>query len=299
MAYLTMLNEMMAADLEQAVHQIKGLGIRYLDLKSHIFGHAIEDLDGESRERLVALMEHTGMEVYCLSSVLGHQRVDVIGQDRFRATLLQGMENLLETARIVRPTMIRLLACCLAPRSDGGNHHIRLERESPWVYDVYREVIDLAAGAGMSVTIENEPDSIFSSPAETLGFFERLNAGSKARYTWDIQNMWQSGVYPTLEVYRQLKPIINYVHLKGGRGLPGTPAILAYRSLLEEASWPVREITQQVLQDGISPIICLNTSHGMLAEDDILAALKGTAELAAEEARRNVVFLRRTYKEVV
>jgi hypothetical protein len=48
MAYLTMLNEMMAADLERAVHQIKGLGIRYLDLKSHIFGHAIEDLDGES-----------------------------------------------------------------------------------------------------------------------------------------------------------------------------------------------------------------------------------------------------------
>src|SRR5260370_18077558 len=128
-------------------------------------------------------MEHTGMEVYCLASVLGHQRVDVIGQDQFRATLLQGMENLLETARIVRPTMIRLLACCLAPRRDGGNHHLRLEREVPWVYEVYREVIDLAAGAGMSVTIENKPDSLFSSPTKTLSSLDSLNHASQDHYT--------------------------------------------------------------------------------------------------------------------
>ena len=80
MTYLTMLNEMMGADLEQAAHQIKALGIQYLDLKNHIFGHAaIEDLNGESRERLASLLERTGMQVYCFSSVLGYRPIDRVG----------------------------------------------------------------------------------------------------------------------------------------------------------------------------------------------------------------------------
>ena len=205
------------------------------------------------------------------------------------------MENLLETACVVRPTMIRLLACSLSPSDKREGQHIRLEREAPWVYDSYREAIKLAAEAGIGVTIENEPDSIFSSPTETLGFFERLDMGAKVHYTWDIQNMWQAGVYPTLEVYQQLKPIMNYVHLKGGRGFPATPTIMAYRSLLEDASWPVQEITRQVIRDEISPVICLNTSHGKMAEDDVLAPLKGTAE----EARRNVAFLRKIFTKEI
>jgi hypothetical protein len=31
---------------------------------------------------------------------------------------------------------------------------------------------------------------------------------------------------------------------------------------LEDASWPVVEITQQVVMDGVAPVICLNGSHG-------------------------------------
>ena len=37
---------------------------------------------------------------------------------------------------------------------------------------------------------------------------------------------------------------------------------LKWRSGLEDAAWPVREITSQVIADGVSPVICLNGSHG-------------------------------------
>ncbi len=53
---LTMLAEMMDADLDAAVRSLVELGIRDLDLKNHVFGRAIADLDGPSRERLAALI---------------------------------------------------------------------------------------------------------------------------------------------------------------------------------------------------------------------------------------------------
>jgi hypothetical protein len=37
---------------------------------------------------------------------------------------------------------------------------------------------------------------------------------------------------------------------------------LTWRSSLEDASWPVADITRQVAEDGVSPVICLNPSHG-------------------------------------
>jgi hypothetical protein len=37
---------------------------------------------------------------------------------------------------------------------------------------------------------------------------------------------------------------------------------LKWRSSLADASWPVAEITRRVAEDGVSPVICLNPSHG-------------------------------------
>jgi len=298
MAYLTMLNEMMDQDLECAIAALTELGIRHLDLKTHVFGRSIEDLDAERRQQLAALLERTNTEVYCFSSVLGHQNVARVAEREFRQTLEQGVSNLLQTAAYVRPTVVRLLGCYFDNRQDWTDGNDYLERHAAWVYPVYREAIEQVAEAGLLVTLENEPNSIFSGPGETCGFFERLDLGEKARFTWDIQNMWESGVYPTLDVYHELRNITNYVHLKGGRSVSATPQIMRYRSPLDEASWPVTEIVSQVLADGISPVLCLNASHGSPPPDYSLGSLWDTAELVPAEARRDVAFLRRTFSEI-
>ena len=76
--------------------------------------------------------------------------------------------------------------------------------------------------------------------------------------------MWQMGTFPSLAVYKELKPLIGYLHLKGGRSV-GNGRDLVWASPLEEASWPVAKIVRSVLRDGISPVICLNMSHGKIA----------------------------------
>lgn len=298
MAQLTMLTEMMSPDLETAIARLRDLGISLLDLKGGLFGKSVENLDAADNERLAALLERTGTRAYCLSSVLGHRNVSQVSEADFRRTLETGLVRLMPTARALRPARIRLLGCCFDGRGDWRNANDYLKRHAPWVYAAYRDAVAQLHDAGWRVTIENEPGSIFAAPGETLEFFERLDRADGARFTWDIQNMWQSGTYPTPAVYEQLRPVTDYVHLKGGRAAPAAPRVLAHRSVLEDADWPVREIVGRVLADGTSPVLCLNCSHGTPADDDPLRPLWGAANLAAEEARRDVAFLRRTFAEI-
>ena len=127
---------------------------------------------------------------------------------------------------------------------------------------MYRNFVDRIAASGRRVLIENETGNvIFNSPEGILRFFERLERPGKVHYTWDVQNLWQTGTFPTLEVYRQLQPIIGCLHLKGGR-TDGDGRKLVHASSLEDASWPVVEIVRAAVADGVAPFLCLNPSHG-------------------------------------
>jgi len=89
-----------------------------------------------------------------------------------------------------------------------------------------------------------------------------LSAPSEFLFTWDIVNAWKMGTYPTVEVYEALRPLLGYVHVKGGQAAADDPAKLKWKVGLDEASWPVREVIQAVVDDGVSPVICLNPAHG-------------------------------------
>jgi sugar phosphate isomerase/epimerase len=296
-AELTMLAEMMDRDLEAAVAQLGDLRITRLDLKNHVFDRAIDDLDDARRERLAALLDQSGGSVYCFSSTLGHRNICQIGEREFRQELAQGIANMADTARTVRPDKVRLLACAFDNRGDYADATDYLDGRAPWVYDAYREAIDQIEAAGLHATIENEPHTILSNPEETVAFFARLER-PRSSFTWDVQNMWQSGTYPSLESYRTLRPVMDYLHLKGGRASPEAPRELRYRAPLEQASWPACEIVAAVLADRISPVICLNPSHGALAPDYELAPLAGSPALIRAEAIRDVAFLRGAFREI-
>ena len=95
------------------------------------------------------------------------------------------------------------------------------------------------------------------------------------------------GAFPTLDTYRRLKPLIGYYHLKGGRTESGGTS-LKWKSALEVASWPVEAITRQVITDGVSPVICLNGSHGESPE----------SYRPREVLERDLAFVRKQFPEV-
>jgi len=258
---ITLLNSMADRDFATALDRHVEWGLRHLDLKDAIFGKSVVDISDPEAHRAAGLIAERDLSVYCLSTNLFHDDVEC-GEEEFRRDHFARVDRAIEIARVLRPDLIRLLSARTKRRDEFANATAYLKAEHDWLIELYRGAIDKIASAGFRCTVENECHSnIFSSPDEIVGFFEALNCGDAVHLTWDVQNLWQMGTYPSLDVYRILKPLIGYYHLKGGMTEEDSNA-LRWKSCLEDATWPVRDITRQVLADGVSPVICLNTSHG-------------------------------------
>ena len=284
---LTVLNVMAGDDFGTALDRHLAWGISLLDIKAGVFGKSVADLTPEEAARAGGEIAKRDLSVYCLSSVLFGSDIEQ-GEARFRAATAGPLDRLLKTASFLQPRLIRLLAARSSRRAEFSDAADYVQERHPWLLDAYREAIDQIHAAGFQATIENEThECLFAHPAEISEFFEALDCSGRVHLTWDVQNLWQMGTFPTLDVYEQLKPLIGYYHLKGGRRGAGSDA-LASRSALEDASWPVIEITKAVIRDGVSPVICLNPSHGPEPP-----GYDGQAE-----TERDIAFMRHHFPEV-
>jgi len=246
---LTMLNVMAGQEIELALDRHVEWGLKDLDLKDGIYGKSIIDLNSGEAGRLAGAMQQREMSAYCFSTTLFHEPLS-LGETHFRNSALAALPRTLAVARIVKPRLIRLLD----PKGSG--------RFPDWMIEIYREAASQISAAGFQTTIENEcHDCLFGNVDNIVDFFQRLDRPGTVTFTWDIQNLWSNGTFPSLDVYYKLKPWMSYVHFKGGQSdTPG--GALKWSSSLAEASWPVRDIARQVLHDAISPVWCLNPSHG-------------------------------------
>jgi sugar phosphate isomerase/epimerase len=284
---LTLLSSILGADFPLALERQKSIGIRYLDLKDGIWGKTVETLTGEEAARAAALIDGLDLRVHCLSTSIGYSDPESdTDEAAFRARHEPALGNVLRVARVLRPEVVRLLAPRLAP-SAGECAVKRLDREFPWFVSVYRDWIDRIGEAGCGVLIENEASGcVLATITDITLFLARLNHPD-ARFTWDVQNLWQRGTFPSLETYRRIAPWVGEIHLKGGRH-DGSSNSLVWASSLEEASWTVVEIVRAVLEDGLVSYLCLNPSHGMRPSD------WDTWEVA----QRDVAFLRREFEAI-
>jgi hypothetical protein len=252
---------MAGADIESSIEKQARWGICDLDLKDSIWGKSVVELEGADLERLTRIIDARSMSTYCLSTILFHQRIEE-GEAELRRQILGSIERLIQVARALKPRFVRLLGARTAHPEQTRAQMLAGDAKLEWLFALYREAIDRLSDAGLLTTIENETNGCILCDGETVpAFFERLDRRGRAVFTWDVQNMWQCGAFPSLAIYEKLRPFIAYYHVKGGQSEPGGRA-LRFKSTLEDASWPVLEITRKVQSDGISPVICLNPSHG-------------------------------------
>jgi sugar phosphate isomerase/epimerase len=259
---LTMLNVMGGADFEASVARHREWGLRWMDLKNAIYGNDLKDLSLEDAQKATRLLEENGLEVYCFSTVLLGGDVTA-GEEGFAAQDLADLEHILRLAEILQPRFVRLLGAQLPGREAHENAIAYVERELPWVLPAYRAAIDRIVSAGYAATIENEAWScMLSSTEEFRSFFTALDRPGSVSLTWDAQNQWATGVMPTVAIYEELRELIAYYHVKGGKS-ESRDGSLGWNVALDEATWPVAEVTQRIVDDGASPVICLNPpGHG-------------------------------------
>jgi len=283
---LTVLNSMAGHDIEACMDQHLAWGLEVLDLKNAIFGKSVEDLSSNESEQVASLASERNLSVHTLSTGVFHSDIEV-GEDAFRAQWTPVLDQAIEVAKIIQPAQVRLLMGGSSRRKEFMDSCVYLAESHSWVYDVYREGVDRIAVAGFQAVIENEVrNCLFSTPQEILPFFDILDRPDAVSLIWDAQNLWQMGTFPTLDVYRMLKPVIGMIHTKGGHAeVTGGP--LVWKAGLEDASWPVVSILKAAIADGVSPVICLNPSHGEKPEGYV------------ENTEANLAFLRREIEEIV
>ncbi len=261
---IAMLNGMAGTDLKQSLDLQRSWKIHDLDLKDSIFGKAVTDLTDVEAHRARELIDRYGMSVHCLSTCLFHEDV-AVGEDRFRIEHLGRIPWVLQVARILEPRFIRLLPAKLGDRDAITDSIGWVCGTAPWLFDLYRQAITRVSDAGFAATIENEVHGcLFGCPADIVAFFTEI-CDTRASFTWDVQNLWQCGTFPSLDVYHELSPLIAYVHVKGGIAHPRTGAP-EWISTLAEASWPVKDLLTEVMRDRVSPVVCLNPPHGRRRE---------------------------------
>ena len=284
---LTMLNFMAGEDFVEALDRTVSWGVKDLDLKDSMFGRGILDLSDEQLVQVSDLVAERDLSVYCLSTTLFFDPIEK-GRSFFETNHLARVSRAIEAAQALRPRFIRLIGARMDARGEVEDSTSYILREHPWLIPMYREAVDRICEAGFVPTIENEIlDCIWSCPNEIVSFFEQLDRPNKVSFTWDVQNLWEAGTFPTLEVYETLKPLIGYYHLKGGQ-CEEAGGKLKWASSLEDASWDVVGITSRAVADGLSEVICLNPSHGERKDGyDYEAVIK-----------RDLDFLRREIQEI-
>jgi sugar phosphate isomerase/epimerase len=260
MSQLAILSDMAAPNFERALDIHRQWNLSWLDLRGQIYGRTVDELSVADARRARAAADAASLSVFCLSTGVFYD--DVAGGEQAFHKQLAVLRRILGAAEILEPRMIRVLAAQLAERDSDQGAVGLLQARHPWLVDVYREAIDLITDAGFTAALENEAgDCFLSASSDFVAFFEWLER-PKARLTWDINNQWATGYLPTLTDYEMLQPLIGYYHLKGGRQDDGGTQ-LKWNCSLEDSTYAVAEITQRVVDDGASPVICLNPSqHG-------------------------------------
>lgn len=260
-AELTMLNSMADANLEVALAKHQEWGIRHLDIRDGIAGKWVKDVSVDEAREAKRAIDNAGLEVFCLSTSIFYGDV-TDGEASFRENQVGALDHILELAAVFQPHLVRIIAAQLPGRARDESAVEILQRDHPWLIEQYREVVDRIAAAGFTATIENEANQSFLSRTQDfVDFYEWLDRPDVS-LTWDINNQWATGVFPTQDDYEQLKPLIRYYHLKGGQH-DDTDKSLKWNSALEDSTYDVIGITTRVVQDGVSPVICLNPSqHG-------------------------------------
>jgi hypothetical protein len=261
---ITILNSMAGRDFRLQLARCVELGLTQVDLKEEIWGAAVENLDAETAEKAAALLRERNLGVHCISSSLGWTDVSV-GQDAWRATQNRVLDRILRITPFFNPKYIRLLGLRInAEQPSPYGSAAEVLAAHPWIAWAYSDLVRRITDAGCLACLENEAEHCaLRAPEDVTVFFDALRPliGSlKCDFVWDVQNMWQMGTPPTLEVYCQLAGGLRLMHLKGGRS--GSAGTLVEATSLRNASWPVRAILEAAQRDGSLEVICLNPSHG-------------------------------------
>ena len=208
--------------LQEQIAALKRNNIRYMEIRG-VNGMSICRTPLETVAEYKKQLDEAGIKVETIGSSVGKVQLT----SDYNAHLAMFLHTL-AVARILGATRIRMFSIFMPKDEDPADYR-------QLVMDRMQEMIDIAAGTGITLYHENEKDIYGDNDSRVLELMDAFDG--KMNFIFDPANFIQCGCDP-LAIYPALKDRVDYFHMKDaladtgavvpvGKGNGGIPAILA------------------------------------------------------------------------
>lgn len=209
-------------DVAEALPVIRSWGLNYCDLRSRVFGKAIEQLDGEELRKLKQLLRQNGLKIGCLQTSLA--KVHLPDPER-RDAEADKLEGIIRAAEALDCRLVRSFFYWQPGRDSEllGRLNERPDEQQK-VLEAFMPLAGRAREAGLTLAFEN----CGVTHDEVLAIYPAFNVPQWG-LAWDVHNTWDCDERRQDEgsFIRRLAGHARLVHVKarGAVSLPGTECI--------------------------------------------------------------------------
>jgi sugar phosphate isomerase/epimerase len=200
---LTGFADEISPDLDEQVETLQAEKMRYLEFRG-AWDTNVLAMSDEQIERARQTLAEAGIGVSSIGSPIGKIGItDDFGPhlDRFRRAI--------EVAHRLDAPFIRIFSFFIPEGDDPARHRDE-------VIDRLRQLVAAAEGQNVTLLHENEKHIYGDIPERCLDILQAVDSPI-FRAAWDPANFVQCGVRPFAEGYEQLRPYIDYVHIKDAK----------------------------------------------------------------------------------
>ena len=205
---LTGFADEVSRDLGEQIALMSTLGLTHVEFRS-AWGTKVLDLSEEQLREARRMLNEAGISVSAIGSDLGKIRIT----DSFPAHL-ERARHAIEVAHFLGAPNIRMFSFFM-PDGENPDHH----RDE--VMARTRAFVELAEAGEVTLLHENEKDIYGDIPCRVVDLAESMNSPFY-RAIFDPANFVQCGVKPFDEAYAQVRPFVDYIHIKDARFADGS-----------------------------------------------------------------------------
>jgi len=190
-----------SSDLSVQLTELKGLGIRHLELRG-IWGKNVMELTDDDVARVSSLLKEYNFGVSSIASPIGKYPI----REEFTPQI-QAMNRAIELANQLGTSYIRVFSYYIPEGEDPANYREEV---------IYRmgQLAQLAEQGGVMMILENDRGGLYGDNDDRVLDIVRTVDSPALKLAFDPGNFVLENVAPVSQAYGKLAPYIGYIHIK-------------------------------------------------------------------------------------
>jgi len=197
-----------AEDFEESVRRGTEAGAKGLEIRGHLFGQSIQDIDNDNVKRIQEVAAKYDVTVAVLASPFGkcgRNRAEIEAHWRI-------FDRMLELTQAFGTPLIRGFPFWNPHRDERDRPN--LDEYLDEIVAFLEPVVQKAEDAGALLCLETEGATLSGTCAEVRQIIDALGNSPALRVTWDANNAWHCGEEPLPDGYDQVRGLVRHVHVK-------------------------------------------------------------------------------------